>query len=94
MPAILIGETRLGVEEMVVDGQRQVGHVLIVYTVAVVAHIAILQVGIEAETLLPAVEHTPIDFAVGVRVHLVGVVAIVLVVNGQAPAIDAVLDVV
>lgn len=94
MPVVLIGQAGFGIEEMVVHRQRQVFHVFVVNTVTVVAHIAILQVCVERECLLRTVNHPPVHLCVGVGIHLVGVVAVVLVVHGQRTAIDTVLNIV
>ena len=76
---VLVGQARLGVEEMEVHFEREVSHIFVVHAIAFVANIAVLEIGLERKFLLSAVDNAPVGFGIDNRVCFAGVVAVIFV---------------
>ncbi len=68
---------------MIVGREGQILHVLVVDTIAAIPHVAVLQVAVQTQLLLTTVDDTPVGLGIGIDVYLVGLVAVVLIVNRQ-----------
>ena len=77
---------------MEVHLQRPIGHILVVHTIAFVAYIAVLQVGIEREFLLRTMNDSPVGFGINIRVRLLRIIAIILIINGHNQRIFQVIE--
>ena len=92
MTTILISKSRFRIKEMKIYFQWQIRHIFVVHTIALIAHITILQIAIQDQFLFRTINNAPIGFGIYIRIGLFRVVAVILIVYRQNQAIFQIMQ--
>ena len=83
MTFVLVRQASFRVEKMEVFVEWQLLHAVIAQTSHTISNEAILQVSVDCQFLLSAVNYAPVDFAVNIRIDFVGFIAVIFIMERQ-----------